>query len=268
MIHSDRLNQVRVVEDKDKVGTVVSDNVSGSDARTIFPLQAALGYTIAQNLFIGKRNLLIEGAADLIILQYATAELESLGREGLRGDITLVPTGGLDKVATFVSLLGANALELVVLHDTATAPDPRLESLVKERILQARSLITYGEMRSASALKGKGKANAGGALLPPTDVEDLFEVKEYLALFNATFREALPSELTEKALPTGDRIVDRINRYLNGKGIQVRPRGGFNHYAVAKQLLSNPPESLAAATLARFEEMFRKVNALYSAADD
>src|SRR5207253_372115 len=58
MVHSDRLHQVRVVEDKVKVGTVISDNVSGSDPRTIFPLQAALGWTIAQNLFISERNLL------------------------------------------------------------------------------------------------------------------------------------------------------------------------------------------------------------------
>jgi predicted ATP-dependent endonuclease of OLD family len=64
MVHSDRLHQVRVVEDKEKVGTVISSDVSSSDPRTIFPLQAALGWTIAQNLFITERNLLVEGPSE------------------------------------------------------------------------------------------------------------------------------------------------------------------------------------------------------------
>ena len=42
MIHSDRLDEIRVVEDRDKMGTVISENLSGSDSRTLFPLQAAL----------------------------------------------------------------------------------------------------------------------------------------------------------------------------------------------------------------------------------
>ncbi len=80
MIHSDRLNQVRVVEDQKTIGTIISDNISGSDPRTIFPLQAALGWTIAQNLFISERNLLVEGPSDLIYLKSVSALLETQGR--------------------------------------------------------------------------------------------------------------------------------------------------------------------------------------------
>ncbi len=36
--------------------------------RSLFPLQAAPGYSIAQNLFIAKKNVLIEGPADLILV--------------------------------------------------------------------------------------------------------------------------------------------------------------------------------------------------------
>src|SRR5205814_2796587 len=111
MVFSDRLHQVRVVEDKIKIGTVISDNVSGSDPRTIFPLQAALGWTIAQNLFISKRNLLVEGPSELIYLQAVSSLLEKQGMMALREDVTIVPVGGLDKVATFVALLGANGLK-------------------------------------------------------------------------------------------------------------------------------------------------------------
>ena len=41
----------------------------------------------------------------------------------------LVPVGGLDKLLTFVALLGSNKLKLVVLHDRAGAPHQKLEDL-------------------------------------------------------------------------------------------------------------------------------------------
>jgi hypothetical protein len=64
-------------------------------------------------------------------------------------------------------------------------------------------------------------------------------------------------------LPTGDRIIDRIERYLKTKNIQVRPSGGFNHYVVASQFASDPPLSLDSMTLQRFEALFQTVNGLF-----
>jgi hypothetical protein len=141
MVHSDRLEQVRVVEDQQKVGTVISDNVSGSDPRTIFPLQAALGWTIAQNLFISERNLLVEGPSDLIYLKAVSAMLEARGKTGLREDVTIVPAGGLDKVVTFVALLGANGLKLAVLHDYRGAPEQKLMDLVKQKMIAPKAVL-------------------------------------------------------------------------------------------------------------------------------
>lgn len=83
MVHSDRLDQVRVVEDKLNEGTVISDNVSNSNERTIFPLQAALGWTMAQNLFISERNLIVEGPSELLYLKSISAILETSGRTSL-----------------------------------------------------------------------------------------------------------------------------------------------------------------------------------------
>jgi len=261
MVQSDRLNEVRTVEDRDGVGTKISDNVSGSDPRTLFPLQAALGYTIAQNLFIGKRNLLVEGPADLLYLQFFSDALDKAGRESLRPDVTVVPTGGLDKLATFVALLGANDLELVVLHDYAGKPEGRLESLVRERIIEKRHVLNYAPYRAG--MKRGGTA----ILLVATDVEDVITPTAYLKVFNAAYKQELNgTEIAETDLPPGDRIVQRIERQLTAKSIQLRPSGGFNHYRVANYLISNPgllsrPD---AAMLNRFEQLVRDVNGLYS----
>ena len=219
MIHSDRLHQVRLVEDRKDRGSVITDNITGSDAKTIFPLQAALGYTIAQNLFISKRNLLVEGPADLVYLRFFSDVLESQGRKGLRADITLVPAGGLDKVATFIALLGANELEIGVVHDTTGKPDQHLDSLIRQKLIRERQVLNYGMFRTP-VVKGKGPAGTPPPVPVATDVEDLIKPVSYLTLFNAAFEKGLcGAAVNESDLPPGDRIVDRVNRYLTAKGI-------------------------------------------------
>lgn len=251
MVHTERLDQVRVVEDKPSEGTVISSNVGGADPRTIFPLQAALGWTVAQNLFISKKNLLVEGPSDLLYLKVVSSLLEASGRHGLAEGVTIVPTGGLDKVVTFVSLLGANGLKLVVLHDFHGAEDQKLQELVKQKIINPKQILNASQYRDLAALGANGKAS---------DIEDLFSPAIYLGLFNAAYAKQLGGvKLNEADLPAGDRIIDRIERCLTAKGIKVRSGGGFNHYLPSVEFASNPG-TLDADTLKRFEALFEAVN--------
>jgi AAA ATPase domain len=271
MIHSDRLNQVRVVEDRDAKGTLISENLSGYDPKTLFPLQAALGYSIAQNLFISRRNLLVEGPSDLIYLRFFSSLLEQERGVTLRPEVTIVPTGGLDKVATFVALFGANDLELAILHDSDGKADRRLASLVQQKLIDEKAVLTYANFRDVTpSKKGKGNALTSPASIslkdphPATDIEDLLPVSLYLDLFN----DALASKLgqhkaTESDLPKGDRIIARLTEWLVTEGITLRKDGGFNHYSVASYFASNPPK-VDDDALDRFHVLFETVNALYS----
>jgi len=273
MVHGERLHQLRLVEDKPKDGTTVTDDVMGSDPRTVCPLQAALGYTVAQNLFISKRNLVVEGAADLIYLQYFSSQLEAAGRTGLQDGVTIMPVGGLDKLATFIALLGGNDLEMVVVHDLASRPDTRLESVVRERLIRDRQLLNCGMCRqnglpkpTKPAVKGGAKpsgAAEGDGSPPATDVEDLMSPDLYLSLFSSAFSKQLAGrQITESELPTGDRIVERLERFPKAEGLTLRPSGGFNHYTPASYLASNPVEP-DSTTLDRFAQLFVAVNALF-----
>lgn len=251
MVHSDRIDQVRMVEDKEKHGTIITDNISGSDPRTIFPLQAALGWTIAQNLFISERNLLVEGPSDLIYIKAVSSILESQGRMGLRSDVTIVPTGGLDKVVTFISLLGANGLKLAVFHDFHGSPEQKLMDLVKHKLISPKSIINAAQFRDSKGDKA-------------SDTEDLFSPSLYLEYFNKAFSKSLNGVVVgEKDLPMGDRIIERLGRYLKDKNVQLRPSGGFNHYTVASTFVSNPPASVDTDTLKRFETLFKAINAIF-----
>jgi hypothetical protein len=253
MVHSHRLSDVRVVEDRANVGTVISDNVSWTDPRTIFPLQAALGWTIAQNLFISERNLLVEGAADLVYLQTISSILESQGKIGLRNDVTIVPAGGLDKVVTFIALLGANKLKIVLFHDYRGSPEQKLLDLMREKMIAAKSILDASQFRDLEKLGVSGK---------PTDTEDLFDPSVYLHYFNETYKDKLEAPVKESKLPKGDRIVDRLERYIQSKSISLRPSGGYNHYSPAS-VFARDPSSIDSDSLLRFEALFKKVNGLF-----
>jgi predicted ATP-dependent endonuclease of OLD family len=255
MIHTNRLHQVRVVEDKPSEGTVISDDVSTSDPRTIFPLQAALGWTIAQNLFISERNLLVEGPSDLIFLKTLSRTLEEAGMTPLGNDITIVPAGGLDKVVTFVALLGASGLKLAVFHDYHSAPEQRLLDLVKQKMISAKAILNASQFRDLSNI---------GTTAQSSDTEDLVSPDLYVEYFNKAYAKELKGNVVELAdLPEGDRIIDRIERHLKQHSLVLRPSGGFNHYHVASQFASDPPKAVDADTMRRFEALFLAVNSLF-----
>jgi hypothetical protein len=246
MVDSTRLEEVRVVEDRIKDGTKVTGDLAGASDESVFPLQAALGYSIAQNLFIAKKNILIEGSADLILLQHMAALLEAGGRQGL-GDAILVPVGGLDKLATFVALLGANRLKLVVLHDRAGTPHQKLEDLIRQKLIERKRVLDFSmfiEPRPSEA-----------------DIEDLLPVNLYITAFNTAYAKELEgTRLTADELGAQPRIVERINQWLKENGITLLKDGGFNHYRVAQAMLPTLTSvSLKPEDLARFEMLFARI---------
>ncbi|HET9177386.1 MAG TPA: AAA family ATPase [Terriglobia bacterium] len=251
MVESDGLHRVRVVEDRPKEGAKVSGDLVGSREDSLFPLQAALGYSIAQNLFIAKKNILLEGPSDLILLQHMSALLEKVGKRGLLEGV-LVPVGGLDKVATFVALLGANKLTLVVLHDRGRAPHQGIENLIRQKLIERKRIFDYSMFR---AQKGQ-----------ESDLEDLFPENIYIQAFNASYASELGGAAIDPAgLGQHPRIVERINLWLEARQIRLLRDGGFNHYRVAQALLPMLSErSLSVPDVDRFDELFGSLNAALS----
>lgn len=247
MVDNANLEDVRVVEDRVKEGTRITSDLAGSSDESIFPLQAALGYSIAQNLFIAKKNVLIEGPADLILLQHMAALLESDGKQGL-GDSILVPVGGLDKLATFVALLGANKLKIAVLHDRASSPHQKLEELVRQKLIERKRVLDFSMFLDPQPSEA--------------DIEDLLPIGHYLEAFNTAYKKELNGiKLIQAELGEHPRLVERINIWLKWKGINLLKDGGFNHYRVAQAVLpSLTLPNMDAKELKKFELLFTKIS--------
>jgi len=243
MIDSNHLERVRTVYDSE-AGSIISSAIQEKDPDTLFPLQAALGYDIAQNLFISKNNLLVEGPADLLYLSILSSILESEKREGLKDSITIVPIGGMDKVASFISLLRGSKLNIVCLLDSFSDQKgkQRIDDLIKIKIIKDRNVRYFDEFVKTT----NGKA----------DIEDLFEKAEYLDMFNKAFTEFKDFAVTDldNKLPN---ILQQINKLIS--------KDHFNHYRPANQLakMSVDTKYFSKDTLDRFESMFKEINKLY-----
>ncbi|WP_417602547.1 AAA family ATPase [Owenweeksia hongkongensis] len=242
MIQPGQLNRVRTVLETDN-GSVISDSIQEKDPKTLFPLQAALGYDIAQNLFISSKNLLVEGVSDLIFLTTISGILEANKRQFLNPDITIVPTGGLEKVATFISLLRGSQLEIACLIDSYTDPvgQAKMDKMIREKIIHRNKIRFFDEF-----VDGQDKA----------DLEDLFEKSDYLKLFNAAFTEY--ADIQESDLNASIKtIIIQINQHLS--------ISRFNHYRPANELVKQAIDEsfFAAETLNRFENVFKEINKLF-----
>ena len=240
MIEPLKLHSVRTVVETEK-GTKISDSIQEKDSKTLFPLQAALGYDIAQNLFIGKNNLIVEGPSDLIYLTVMSDLLKSVGKIGLDEKITITPVGGADKVTTFISLLGASQLNIVCLLDTFTDQKgkAKLEDLITDKIIKQKNVIFFDAF----------------TISKQADIEDIFKKSEYLTLFNEAFagEYLIAEEDLDSNIPT---ILAQIAKQI------ARPR--FNHYRPARTLTAKGIDHtfFSTETLDRFEKIFKEVNKL------
>jgi hypothetical protein len=124
LVDGNRLDRVRTVHLSKNVPakTVVSTDVRPTgDKDTLFPLQAALGYSIAQTLFLGKRTMIVEGITDYWIIKALDGLIASEGKGGsLHPDTVLVPAGGTSKLMPLASVMlasmqGAEGRMLVML---------------------------------------------------------------------------------------------------------------------------------------------------------
>lgn len=242
MISSENLNRVRTVLETDK-GSIISDSIQEKDPNTLFPLQAALGYDIAQNLFVSNKNLLVEGVSDLIALTAISGILESDSRESLRDDITIVPTGGLEKVATFISLLRGSKLKIACLLDSYTDAKgkAKMDKMIAGKIIHKSKVRFFDEF-----LASHSKA----------DLEDLFSKSDYLKLFNSAFNE-LP-DIKETDLNTSiNQIIIQINKHLG--------KDRFNHFRPANEIVKVGADKsyFTKESLDNFEKVFKEINKLF-----
>jgi energy-coupling factor transporter ATP-binding protein EcfA2 len=253
MVDASDLLSVRTVEDQTGeqgqiIGTRVGDDVLSTDAETLFPIRAALGYDITQTLFVGEHSLLVEGPSDLLMLRWASEELTARGRPALDHRWTITPCGGVRKVGSFLSLFGAQKLHIAVLVDYAHGDKGSVRSLREDGLLRDGHVLTADMF-----VDGQDEA----------DIEDLLGRRLYIEVVNKAYGLSSTQRLkAAKAADAPDRVVKEVEdhfKLLTG-GVPE-----FSHLRPAAHLLEHRAEFAEATgiedALDRFEKLFAQLNA-------
>lgn len=142
MVGTDELHLVRVVEMKDRqTGTKVHSTLVVDDPRSIYPLQAALGYELAQSLFGQKRNLVCEGLTDMWLLEGMAAAMREAGITTMRDDIAITPAQSASKVVYYCALLRGQKLKVAALLDSDAAGDRAAAQDELVRLLKGKEIL-------------------------------------------------------------------------------------------------------------------------------
>lgn len=244
MVDGEHLEEIRPVwEDTETGSTKVSDNVWPKDKDALFPLQAALGYQIAQSLFISRHQVLVEGITDFWIAKALDAALTATKRTALRPEIILTPGGGAGRMVPLASMLVGHEVQVAALLDGDESG--RKEGRKLERILgyDNRTIFVGDHTPDQN---------------PTGEIEDLFPDDYYMAAVKDAYgSHDYRFNADEKALPN---IIDRVTALFARKS-----HGEFEKWKVARILADKimaDPSGVPGETLDAFEAIANDLNGI------
>ena len=240
MVPVRKIHRVRTVEEdlapEISTGAMVSGKMLAKDRDTLMPLQAALGYDVAQSLFIGPDSLVVEGISEVLYLYDMSDLLVSEGRAGLDPRWHVCPAGSVGRIPAMLGLLG-NSVDTTVLIDSPANSTER--GSIEDRLYDQSRLIEIGTIT--------GSAEG--------DIEDLIDPNDYLTAYNACFGTKVElSDLASQA----PRITKRIEHH----------QSAYNHGDVARSWVRERAAgrlTVSEATKQKFEALFNRVNATLTA---
>ncbi len=242
MVPTHQLDWVRTVNITEGEGTTVSNDPNG-DAKTLFPLQAALGYDLAQSLFIGPNNLVVEGVTDFWILSAVSSYLAEQGKSGLDTRLTITPAGGAQKVHYMVALLTSGQLNVIVLFDDEKDAKATRDDLVKGKLIRSDNVVFVSDAFETAPSEA--------------DMEDMLDPKVYDALV----REAYKKELRGKKLELNNHVPRIARRYEQAFDALELDFHKSRPARLFLQKMSNDVSAvLPAPSLDQFERLFVSIN--------
>ena len=247
MVDLSKLNRVRTVQDMDGRGTVISHDAVENDKETVYPLQMALGYQMAQTLFLAPHCLMVNSASDLIYLQILGGMASEIGGAVIDPRWVIVPVGSAENLPTFVSLLGEKYVSVAVMMDITPTNKERVERINKSNGKTEDNAVKWVEVTRVR----------------DADIEDLFEPNFYLNLVNSTYSSYLDEPITMKSITESNpRIVERLSDHFRTNKVC---EGGFDRYKPAAYLLEHFDElrdEIADDTVKKIASLIERVNGL------
>lgn len=255
LIDGNHLERVRTVfrEGPEPQNTVVSGQLKPSgDRDTLFPIQAALGYSIAQTLFLGKRSLIVEGITDYWIIRALSSCMASLdGMSVLHEDTVLIPAEGTSNLMPLASIMfastGMGDRRLLVLLDSDQAG----------RVAQKRLIDQLGGELPAVML-----GDIWG--LDRATIEDIVPRDLYVDVVRGLGFDLDLSEKERNARTTAEALESAFQRCALGS---FRKRAKAQATLALIDRWANDPDSIPEYTTERAGRLMDRINHYFDQAD-
>ncbi len=258
MIHAERLDRVRIVEDKTpeeagidhahRTGSVVFTDIFAANPDSLLPIQGALGRELHHSFFVGQCSLIVQDLADLLYIQSMSDLLKAEGRIGLDARWATVPVGAAVMTPMFGALLGTqNGVTTAMLVGARVAAHFNRGDPGREKVLRNANLLTFAEFTKTL----------------DADIEDMFGADFYTDLVNGEFAIEVSAPLKPLRLVSmHPRIVRRLEEHFEAYPLKC---GKFEHNRTAGHFVKNIATlapKLPLEAKGRFEAVFRALNAL------
>ena len=242
------IHTVTLEEVESQKKTKISIDVWDSDRDALFPLQSALGYHMAQTMFIGKKNLIVEGMTDFWIYSSASSLFESAGKIHLQDDFVFVPAGGATRSVLFASTYKSQELDVAVILDADHEGKSAYDLIVKNKILRDKKVSLLNEIF--------GKTDN-------MSIEDIFPEDYYLKFVESTYQKELSAKgITNISLTSQNvMIVKRIEEFFKEKGL-VEFHKSRPARAIMKEFGQADISTLSDDLIKNFETVFEEINKL------
>ena len=276
LLDKNRAERIRVLQKgRASEGTRVIRNASRNHYE---PLRSAFGAFVGETAFIGSCNLLVEGAADQILLAGASRFIRAQSGGG-RSDsldlnrIVIVPCGSASQMPYTVYLVRGRDTEkppVIALLDSDKAGR------------DAATALRGGEKRIGRLIKPDYVLDIATAVEPdaqgraPVEIEDLVPVELAVLAADEYFREIeefrgeRPEPFTvaeiSTPLPADKSIFDVLNALAEERGRHIDKVGFARAVQTVCEKLG-PNDTNVIAYLARMRPLFRKLTELQRSAE-
>ena len=276
LLDKNRAERIRVLQKgRASEGTRVIRNASRNHYE---PLRSAFGAFVGETAFIGSCNLLVEGAADQVLLAGASRLIRAAAGPG-RGDsldlnrIVIVPCGSAGQMPYTVYLIRGRDTEkppVIALLDA----DPAGRDAAKA--------LRGGEKRIGRLIKPEYVLDVATAIEAaedgrvPVEIEDLVPTPLAIRAANEYFREIeefrgeSPAAFTigelPAPLPADESVFDALNTLAEARGRHI-DKIGFARAVIGICEKEGSDDADVAAFLTRMRPLFRKLTETQRAAE-
>lgn len=252
--------RARLLEKKEN-GTLINNKpYSNGKSRFWEPLRSAIGVSLGDSLFLGGRNLIVEGVSDQIILTGFNQKFATLGKPYVDlEEVAIVPGMGADSVVQLAILAYSEKLPTMMLLDSDEKGDSIVQKIDK-KMPQLKKKVSI--MRTKDF---KEEAQT---------IEDLIPNEDYLKAVNSAYSRTIDGfkKISGRILTTKEEPKEapkskskkkeqgNISAFQSIVG-EFKKRGyGFDKVLVAKELVNTiQPEDLEKAEYEHLGKLFEKI---------